>query len=1047
MMVPLLEAGEKEAPAAEVSPFPWLNPALEAGLKADPQPCATEAANGLRPTLIIGFGEAGQWVLTHIKNTLLDRMEAWPANVRLLLVDFEDKSGGRDPLKRQICFAGRSLNAEEMVIMRPRFSEIDGEIEHELRQLQSRWAPSDRSRLHENWHHRWWIGNRAGYYGRCGGRMAIFWDLQQREGGGELERKLQDALISFGDKPVEAILVASGTDEACSGMIWDIGHLLRVLPGVHHYPSPISLFLTFLQTHDWDNGLQVAAAVLREMDRLSYAAVTPYHYLKGTPSERFWLVSPGEKQPFDCCYLLADKSGQRSIDLSDTAPEYGLFPLAADAVVTLMDSRLGRHFADQWRNVWRHAHDKQRDNHRCMVSSMGSFTFKLPMRDLRRAIEYRLLLDLLFGEGITACLEASADDSSGSEEEVGLLKLQSQQGFLRTTASVWRRPPKEGTSTHWEQEVEEFLRGQAEPPLLHGHPLLRAMAEAWKSSTWPDSPDPQIWNEAAIAGAKQVFRQNLQQKLNLLLNGVPNTRDVLLAKTARFPETLDFLATLRKALETGIPPLPKPHIRALNRSLRERYYDLSTVCVRMAAQAEEELNSWVECLARGVALESAAQPATQQLQLISLSDAGAEGPEAMQPDTLREILHVGLEIARRHLDEERKVAMRHTFLKPEELELPFYREHITRSLKEQTIQQILWRWEFAPDGQPSLWLMALGPKHMGMTPEGWQQHARSRQQMAELADDLLDLAQALSRQVIETLDFKDKMHRASWPMQPNVQEALNRQGLVMLGVSGQDSAVAPFRYGAAVSWPGGNQWQADWGKAPEEPIVNQGPGGDPYSSTILEALPPVYVDNTDLWQRSVGLLQDESLSMAPPYSPAARWHVLPPEQVAAEYEAKRYSGVGSVAKVLFHPLFVRLLEDEDLARYFALGYLSGLLDQLKEQDYYWLKRGRKGRLKLKGRMNYIPQLVQAMEAFTILVPWTREDGEQLVGWRRQELLKKLSREISERWQQMKQDHGSLDEMVDALRQERIAPLMRSHDRLERDLAAFLEAVLMEYQPY
>ena len=1018
-------------------PCPWLEVALRAELKAERRPTPEEAGEQILPKLIIGFGEAGQWVLTHIKNRLLDRMDVWPNNVKLLLIDFQD--AGVDPRKRQIHFAGRSLDETEIILLRPQFRQVEAQIEPELRQREQRWTSSDRSHLYEEWHHRWWLGNRPEQYGRCGGRMAVFWDLQGREGGGELERRLREALDLFKESvSFEAFLVASAADERCSGMIWDVGHLLRVLPQAC-LPNAISLFLAFSPTARESNAHQIAAAVLRELNRLSYSRVTPHHYLKGVPSERSWLVSAGEEPPFDRCYLLGDKSGQECIDLSEAPPEYGLLALTADVITALLDRDLGTQFALESKNFWKQAHFTQQGKRRCVVSSMGAFTFKVPVRDLRRALEYRLLLDLLYGEGDVVDPAAGNSGSLHREEAIGVLQLQAPAGGIGATASLWHRPVQDDTR-RWEEEVDNFLRGHDEVNLLRRQSLLAATADAWREGAWPQPPDPELWNHSAIAGAGIVMRSNLQQKLTILLNGEPDANDVVNDRSARFPDALAFLRTLRDVLETGVPPLPSARKWPLDETLLVTYDEFLADSVQMTMQAQEELEAWVGALAPDVALEESSTPSGHRLELVSLS-LGSQ--DAAGPPTLRDLLTDGFRKVRRHLEEERQVLMRETFLEPEQLDLPFYLGSKRRHHIAQTMRQLVWRWEFGAEGSPSLRLMILGPQHMNITQDQWQACARSSQETALLVNDLLDLARAISRSMIEDVRLETLMREAVWPRHPNVAEALRGKLLTMIGMPRAGGQMETRRYAAAGSWPGGREWQPSWGPPPGSTAMG-GAGGDRFSSTVLDVLKPIFLDSTDVWLRSVGEIQDVGSTWLAPYYPSPWWHVLPAEQVAAECEARHVGGLGNVAEQLFHPLFVSLLADEDLACGFGLGYLVGLVQRRgREQTYYWTPNGQP----LEGRPGGLPPVLQAMQAFTVLVPWTAKDGEQLVGWQRRDVLNELDAQIGEEWKRLEADHESLDQLVETLHKERIAPLDDSHNVLERNLARFLTDLVMRYRPY
>ncbi len=1020
--------------SVQPSSSPWLDSALETGLTADVPIQPQEAARGLRSSLIVGLGEAGQWVLTHTKNNLLDRTAAWPSNVRLVLIDFQDAN--RDPRKRPIRFAGRSLDDGEMIILRPRFREIDDEIDGELRQIQSRWVASERSRLQENWHHRWWVGNRAGRYGRSGGRMAMFWDLQRREGGGELERRLRQALDALRDQgPLEAILVASLTDEACSGMIWDVGHLLRVLPQAQ-LPGMISLLLLFCPGRSEANAYQVTAAALREMSRLSYPGlVTPYHYLKGVPSDRHWLTAATDKPPFDRCYLLGDKGGGGHIDLSGIPGEWGLWPLAADVITALLDQGLGAQFDREKRNHWQRAHDERQSRQQAVVSSLGGFTFRLPASDLRRALEYRLLMEVWFGEGGEACAEGSSAEPAQSPAPVGLVRLQRERQYLQTTVSVWRRPQSDRASVDGEQEIEDFLRGQAHSPMLVSQPLWIAMVEAWRRKNWPGFPDPGLWHGAVLVGAVEAFRNNLERKLNLLLNGAPDAQDVVEAKSARFPDALGFLRRLRDVLDMGIPPLPGAW--RLERHVRDGYHRLLFTAGQMIDRARDELESWARCLVPDLDLSAASASAPGGLRLSSL-DIGESGNVRL---TLHEILIDGLSQVRQHLHEERQVAMRETFLE-QSLDRPFYHSYVRRQHLEQAMRQLVWRWEITSEHVPLLRMMVLGPRHMHLAPEQLLDYGRSYQQVTDLADDLLDLARCISRGVVEGIRLEDQMQEAVWPSRPNVAEALSAGLLSMLGIRG-DGQVEVDRYGAATCWPGGGGWQDRWGKAPGT-MVNQGPGGDPFSAALVEAIQWAWLENSDVWLRSVGEERESKATMFIPYSPNARWHVLPAEQAATECEGRLFGARTGRAGML-HPLFVRLLEDEDLARYFALGYLGGLVEWREtEGTYYWLPE----QVPLKGMGAYDSPLLQAAEAWAVLVPWTPGAGEQLAGWRRREVLDRLDTLIRDRWRQLVEQHGSLERAREAVRQERIAPLRsEGKSRLERDLAVFLDDVLTQYMLY
>lgn len=357
-----------------------------------------------RPTLIIGAGEIGALVLDQIARTLEQREAAQgrsPQTVRLLQIDVYPQARRRPPPPHHAY-----LRDDQRIRLEPQFAEVDEMI---------------RRKPDRYFHLAWWEGNDAEAYGRAGGRMALFYDLQHGTEGSQLWRKLADLFAELVNPAVW--IVASTFDNSGSGMAVDLARLTRRIS------DQTATLILMLPGSTWgrlDHREQLARSVatLREIQRMMPNTDMPFVYNPWAGQEALdhWSRNAATVEHL----FLVDPSYHPDPALTPTGDlQHEAATVIAESLLTLIEPAPYERF----QQILTTSNDVFRivnQGHHTLVGALGCVVVSTPVAALRAAIEARAIHELLFDTtvGLVPC---GAFDQQGAWERSPLQADPSEQ--------------------------------------------------------------------------------------------------------------------------------------------------------------------------------------------------------------------------------------------------------------------------------------------------------------------------------------------------------------------------------------------------------------------------------------------------------------------------------------------------------------------------------------------------------------------------------------------------------------------------------------------
>jgi uncharacterized protein YegL len=491
------------------------------------------------PTLVIGLGGTGRWVLTHLKRNLLDAGGgAWRPQVQLVALDTAAQEYVNG-VAQHVEFAGVCLDPHEsLVVSEENLNSLITQVcqarPEEFAEMKE-WFPACdyMERLGPA------AGNLAHGTGgrRLMGRISIFRNLKNGLQASSLwqllTRAVSDVRTAASEGHVDyqrihVLIVGSLAGGFGSGTVIDVAYLARracEASGLQFTDAEISLFLVGnapfeAQTQNIGGTTLThinTRAALREVERflLSRNRPFPMHY---TPTQTAddQVLHSWARNILDDCWLLDGERGQYSLATNDIPPERGLFPMLADAMTVLLDTNAqsnGAAIGALRRTVAGRAQTLQLELGQGVFSSLGAFTYRLPMRDLISFLKIRFaqqLIALLLAGDANANL-ADSLDVTANQEAAGTPPNSYARNFLagKTTASpaplpltlvqgvlsggplteqhdvitdMGLRSRKEGRATYLDLEARDFARylHEAVGRLLNGNTIAMPVARAGK---------------------------------------------------------------------------------------------------------------------------------------------------------------------------------------------------------------------------------------------------------------------------------------------------------------------------------------------------------------------------------------------------------------------------------------------------------------------------------------------------------------------------------------------------------------------------------------
>lgn len=949
------------------------------------------------PTLIIGVGRAGRWVLTHVKKNLKDRCGSeMPESVRLLAVDVEvgvDMLPGishpsQAALEGEISVGDTKLDRDEQVSLSPNLAEVDRALQEHPERFQ---------------YMRWWHESGGDEGGRALGRVALFYDLLHGTGNSKFWNALSQQMQGL-DNP-RIFIIGSLTEEIASGLVLDLPHLVRAVIR----PRPISRVALFLGTRailpEEGRVKPGEFAALRELQRLMLKQPFPYQY--SPPAGGRELAGSTVTTPIDACYLL-DGTGLASYETE--AHMYGTqnqamrtdwppVPLAiADALTTLIDPKVAPEFDNWVSSMLTEAGRVENDKGEPVVSSLGSFVYRLPVYDIRRAAELRFLLNVLFGEF----------DTSG---RVGIVRVKKSDGVV-----VLDRDADQQDEPNLDKAVLTFLQGTH---LHNRHAFSAAIATALERREWDEAKLPVFAEEAPLA--RETFLWSLQEQLISILNG--EREDYVANRSGKLGYCLAFLEKLKSKLQEG-ERLAKRAVRTFrDREKASALLDRIQGYCRLVEDTLKEMQGWEELLVGAPPEEEPSLPHVWQTPASS-----------SERETLYNQLKVEWERAQENLRLMAGVPVREMFL-DEHLEKPFYERHLGEMVSGgvglsplgRAMQGLGW-WSEVEGGRLRLKMLVLPASFDGKISQP-RQYALSRDDLDRVREILLELAHALSRSLLdERVNTFLQRHGATTVADTVAQatEPLILYDKTMAGdiVSSQEQlylALENEDFGRVVR----NQFGAKLAdlKANTRVLGTE----DPYGCAavrIRDLLP----------MRMLGIYQASEVEY---YKGSKLWHVFPAEQAAIELESRASTEWGETYH--YHPRFVRLLETESLAQLFGQCYVYGLI---RAEDFTggrrWVLDTGGTALDLTIISGRVPTLFEAAEAFAANLPMTEVGDHPL----RQRNLSQTMESLKQALEARRKERKDWTKHLEALEKE--ARALRTSERpWERDMGALLEVLIQD----
>lgn len=381
----------------------------------------------IAPALVIGVGGSGRWVLTHLKKNLLDAgLGNLPEKIKFLLLDTAQaetriayKTDTGEPV---VSFAGVSLQPSEILVLHQDLAKVieilneNDDAYLELREWFPYMAYSG-------------VGKQTdltgGTFGRRSlARVGLIRSLQ-------LEEEKSDALSSNGDHIWKAlvdniqavtegdrvrVIIVGSLAGGMSGTLVDLAYLAHRACGDKSVQME-GYFTTYRAFPTITNSMKLNTwASIRELARFQLAAGWPYLMEYGLKNETLknkkcsWRL-------FDDIFLYGRPVLSASQGTKSSEPWATVFATIADSI----SFRLDKGASTGWQNL-RDAISmqiiaQQKAQGNLVVSSLGSFVYRLPLFDILNEIKLRWAIDLLrTGLGIDNNNDLESVNKQVSEE-------------------------------------------------------------------------------------------------------------------------------------------------------------------------------------------------------------------------------------------------------------------------------------------------------------------------------------------------------------------------------------------------------------------------------------------------------------------------------------------------------------------------------------------------------------------------------------------------------------------------------------------------------
>jgi hypothetical protein len=476
------------------------------------------------PSIVIGLGGTGQWVLTYLKKNLIDTYGKVPPTVELLafdttspMVGSEKKAGSGLENFPQV--GSVQLDNEEFVYLGGNIRRICEEIRDEGKhnhigswfQAKQYLAAFDDDAYE--------ISKGAGQR-RPFGRMAVFYDLATDSPKiiGKLTQAINDVMTANQrQQPIEFYIVTSVVGGTGSGMFIDMAHIARKMAERAGVAFAIRGFIVLPNTFDpvikVSNIEPNAFAAMRELDRfmLVFDRDYPIYYSEDQREPLSVYHSIYRSKLFDSCYFI--DAHRPNFPLTEAPPTKGVFPAIAESITVLLDPSAGDTFFQHFKNISNEVSRAQTETGKAIYSSLGAYTYILPVEDIIERNTYKAAIQLL--RDYLLNIERDSRDSqlrvsSKGNTETDLKPFEEVLRFLkmgRTHTGL--------QNLVFSQQVSRFLESgrMKEQDLINEVSHIGREILNWIS--------PPVQNRLVLKASNQILK-NLETSL---IDEVPNSRE------------------------------------------------------------------------------------------------------------------------------------------------------------------------------------------------------------------------------------------------------------------------------------------------------------------------------------------------------------------------------------------------------------------------------------------------------------------------------------------------------------------------------------------
>ncbi len=393
----------EEIPNPDAFPAPPFLPPLQ----------LDKLVRSTEPTLVIGLGGTGRWVLTHLKKAVMEtNYGRLPKTLKFLLLDTYEREllGDGSPAVRT---GGVQLEEEEFLILDEDAATPEKLLERTRRLSESPGSAGSEPHLNDWWPARAFKELTAEAFKistgtkkrRPIGRLSLFLDLEKGREESRFYTRTGSLLKELDNtgKGVNVFIASSLCGGMGGGMFTDIAYLVRHIAeseGVRGVTVHANLALhnTFGAFGD-SLGLTVpnTFAALRELDR--FLSCRNFRFPMNYSPQRENPINGRLNAPLlDNCYLFDGERNPRP--LHKERPELGVFPSMADSIHTFLYNTAGGAFDQEVRQRKAVGELERVESGHGVACSLGTFVYRLPMFDFVQTFKYRFAGEItadLFG--------------------------------------------------------------------------------------------------------------------------------------------------------------------------------------------------------------------------------------------------------------------------------------------------------------------------------------------------------------------------------------------------------------------------------------------------------------------------------------------------------------------------------------------------------------------------------------------------------------------------------------------------------------------------